>query len=253
MTAALHHDDREQRLLAVRAALECAFRDHLKCDGSVEKLGALRSAVHDLEMLWMPSLFLGSPQSQTAGLKKAATELNTIAKSIETSIGRFEKSSKTAIDALGGLDIKMAATNWLRELADYVRDSARDTKNFSAARKQQRPRDMYAIRAATIIIDAFQKISESNVVLPASGKNKKPRGLEPLAERIFNLLDIKANAKAMIRAVGELKECGIAAKQQNKVVPQPAEEFFKEQRKLAELLNQSPRHWKNFNPRRLND
>jgi hypothetical protein len=70
-------------------------------------------------------------------------------------------------------------------------------------RGKGRPRKTDAAQAAAFIIMHFEEITRSKVDKPASERNAKPRGLEPLVRKIFDICGIDANAKRAIEAARE--------------------------------------------------
>jgi hypothetical protein len=91
-------------------------------------------------------------------------------------------------------------------------------KKSQRQQKRQRPRKVHANIAAAIISDGIQKITG----------NKKWRGLEPLVRKIFQVLEIHADARAMIAAAEVLKEGGMQIREDTKITPRAhsVEDFF---------------------------
>lgn len=257
------------------AKLEAAFRNSgLKIDSDNAE-ARVQWAVNVLACLWVlqPSPALSLPQFKKVGRKVASKELHDLAVAAKALIARLEALSATAISALGGPHIMnpiARQTAYLRDLAAVAREAEKelddlavareaDVKNVAEVTERGRPENRRAIFAATVIVDAFEGITGCDADKPANISIKhyhdKPRGLEPLARKIFNVIGIAANAKAAVNAAlnarrrqGQQNPSGEGALGRRTT----SEEFF-EGTRLKELDERSPKFWRRHKNTSPND
>lgn len=187
----------EPNIADVIAGLEQAFR-RLECPDT----DALRGTINILAAL---SVVQPSPRARYVGRREARQELNDLANALELPIRRIEALSRTAARTLGGRQA-IAMPRQLRRYVEAVR-----TAEIVEATERGRPKNTRAIRAARIIVNAFEAATLCRVDLPADGRanSEKPKLLEPLIRDVFKVIGIRASPRAMINAA-------IAVRQQSK-------------------------------------
>jgi hypothetical protein len=79
-----------------------------------------------------------------------------------------------------------------------------------------------AAQAAAIVIEYFEEITESKVDRPASNRNNKPRGLEPLVRKVLDVCGFDCTEKGAFNAVSKLVRRGTVIKRP----VETAEEYF---------------------------
>lgn len=193
-----------------------------------------------------------SPQFRKVGYKNARKQLDDLAASADTLIDRFEALSKTAFDALADHEFQVGAQRWIAKTLSDLSALAITARraDVSNVRERGREKNKRANGAARIVVDAFEAISGCDADKPANISKKhdhdKPRGLEPLVRKMFDVLHIKGNAKAAIEAaLKERRDQG----QQNPREPRETkgEDIF-ERMQHTELAMRGPRFWKKNSP-----
>jgi hypothetical protein len=247
------------------AELEDAFRSAMKIPPDAES--AVVSAVVRLAYLSTYKPLPSWPRFRRVGYKEARKQLDDLARSAEMMKLCLDGLSATAINALADHEVREAAKRWIAKTSSDLSPLAiiaRDA-NVSDVRERGREKDRRVIGAARIVIDAYEQINGCDADKPASifSQEPKPRVLEPLVKKIFDVLDIEANAKAAIEAAlleqqqnaATLKERGKVAneatieqrKQQEQLTSCQSEEFFNRMQR-TQGAERSPRFWKKNSP-----
>jgi hypothetical protein len=232
------------------AELEDAFRSGLEILPDTEP--AMMAAVNLLAYFSTYQPLPASPQLRKIGYKDARKQLNDLARSAETLKACLDALSATAIDALADHDMQPTAKWYAAKMSSDLSAlaiAARDS-NVSKSRGKGREKHKRANGAACIVIDAYERITGCDADKPANifSEKRKPRVLEPLVRKIFDVLRIRGNAKAAKEAA--LKERG--QRQQKPSGREPlgqritSEEFFERMRR-TELAKRGPGFWKNKN------
>jgi hypothetical protein len=194
-----------------------------------------------------------SPQFCKIGHKDARKELDDLADSAEMLIARLRALSLTAFNSLAEQELQVGAKMYIKTMSSNLTALAKTARRAEviSARGRGREKNERANGAARIVVDAFEAISGCDADNPANISEKqfhdKPRGLEPLVRKIFELLHIEGHPKAAIEAA--LKERKKQRHPSGRGRPgrlTTSKEFFERMRR-TELASRGPKFWKNKN------
>lgn len=212
---------------------------------AIHTLGAIAIYGGDSGLLSRSS----QPQHHEVGKEEARKELNKLARAAEALVECFGMLSKTAIESLGGSHIREPIATqcaWLRDLSEVARCA-----EISSAKGRARKKNQAAIRAATIVVEAFENFTGRRTDASTNDFwNDRPAPLEPLVRQIFEIVGIKADAKHYLDLAtiaprqAHTKQAPLLFEHRTRGTFADSTELMFERMRRTELDKVSPKNWR---------